>query len=75
MSRAARRYYRTLLLGLAALGAMLWVAIDQFGIPHRDMLELLAGTLLATGAVILGAAAVVLVWMALRRLWRRRDAG
>ena len=30
MSRATRRYYRTLFLSIAAMGALVWVAVDEF---------------------------------------------
>ena len=36
MSRANRRYYRTILLGIAAMGTLVWAAIDQFVEPPDD---------------------------------------
>jgi hypothetical protein len=58
MSKASRRYYRTLILGLAALGVMVWTAVDQFGISRQEMTALLFGTL----------------WIGLRKLLKQGDA-
>ena len=71
MSKANRRFYRTLLLGLAALGVLIWTAIEQFGIDQRQMLDLLMGTLLIAGGTIVLAALCVLIWIGLRKLLRR----
>ena len=75
MSKAARRYYRTIILGLLAMGALIWVAMDQFGISRREMSELFLVTLMVVGLVIAAAAVVALMWMGLRSLLRRdRDS-
>lgn len=72
MSRARRRYLRTIILGVAAMGALVWVAMEQFGISRQEMSGLFLGTLLAVAIVIGAAAAVVMLWMGLRRLMRRK---
>lgn len=68
MSKTNRRYYRTILLGTAALGSLVWVAVDQFGIPWKDMLELFLGTLMFVGLFIAVAGLLVGLWLGLRRL-------
>ncbi len=75
MARSSRRYYRTLLLGVAALGAMVWFAVDQFDIPWASMRELFLATLLVVCAVIGVAALGTGLWIALRKLLRRGGAG
>ena len=72
MSRAGRRYYRTVLLGILALGTLVWVAVDQFGVPPRELGELFLATLLVVSLVIGAAALVALLWVGVRRLRRRR---
>lgn len=72
MSKATRRYYRTILLGLAAMAVLVWSAIDQFGIPWEDMLELFLGALVVVGVAIVIAALIALLWMGLRKLLNRR---
>jgi len=73
MSKARRRYLRTTLLGVAAMGTLIWAAIDQFGIPVAEMVDLLLITLLAVAVVIGVAAIVVCLWLGLRYLLRRGD--
>ena len=41
MARPRRRYLRTTLLSVAAMGTLIWAAIDQFGIPVEEMVDLL----------------------------------
>ena len=72
MSRASRRYYRTILLGVLALGTLVWVAVDQFGVPPRELADLFLATLLVVSLLIGAAALVVLLWVGLRRLRQRR---
>lgn len=69
--RAGRRYYRTTLLGVVALGALIWVAVQQFQIAPRDVAELALGALLMVVLVIFAAALVALLWVWLRKLLRR----
>ena len=73
MSRASRRYYRTIVLAVLAMASLIWVAIDQFGISQREMTELFVGTVLIAVLVILCAAVVVLLWAGLRKLLRRDE--
>ncbi len=68
ISRRTKRYYRTLFLGLTALGFMVWFAVDQFDIPWGEMRELISLTVLAAVVVIVGAALFVAVWLGLRKL-------
>lgn len=75
VSRASRRFYRSLFLTLAALGALVWVALDQFDVPRQEAAALLLGTLAVAASVILLAAVVTGAWIILRRWLRRRDAG
>lgn len=71
MNRANKRYYRTILLGVLAMAALVWVAVRQFGISRAEMSELLLGTLIAIGMVIVLAGLAVALWMGLRKLLGR----
>ncbi|MEZ5573301.1 MAG: hypothetical protein R3E64_14965 [Halioglobus sp.] len=73
MRKTDRRFYRTLLLGLAALAAMVWTAVEQFGIPRRDMAELFLATVWIVGGIIGSAALFALLWVAIRKLLHRSD--
>lgn len=75
MSARNRRFLRTLLLGVAAMGVLVWVVTDQFDIDPRDMLRLFLGVLVASGLLMLAAAATALLWTLLRRVRRRRGEG
>ncbi len=74
MSKAGRRYYRTVVLGILAMAALVWVAMDQFGISRREISELFMTTLVVVGLVISAAGIMVVLWMVLRKLLRR-DTG
>jgi hypothetical protein len=71
LSRASRKYYRTVLLGIAAMGCLVWAAVDQFGVAWEEILGLFLATLLALCMVIVSAAVAVGIWVGLRRLVRR----
>ena len=71
MNRRQRRYYRTVLLGVAAMGTLIWAAIDQFDIPPADMLHFFLVSILATAVVIVCAALVAGLWLLLRSALRR----
>ena len=73
MTRAARRYYRTILLAVGAMAVLVWAAMDQFGISRQEILQLFVGTLLAALAIIVFAALFALLWMGLRAILRRGD--
>lgn len=69
-SRRRRRYVRTVLLGVAALGTLLWAAVTQVGVPVERVWSQLLGTLLALLLVMAAAVAGLLALLAARRLWR-----
>lgn len=73
MSRASRRYYRTILLAVLAMASLIWVAIEQFGISEREMTELFVGTVLIAVLVIFCAAIIAMLWIGLRKLLRRDE--
>lgn len=71
MSRAGLRFYRTILLGCAAMAALVWMAVDQFDITRQEIGELFLGSLLVLVMVIAAAAGAALLWVLLRKLLRR----
>ena len=71
VSKANRKYYRTILLGVAAMAALVWTAVDQFGIPWKDMRDLFLITLALLVAVIAAAGICIGLWMGLRKLLSR----
>ena len=73
MTRSAKRYRRTIILGVLALGTMVWSAVDQFGIPIEEMIDLFLATLLGVVSVIAVAAVVAALWFSLRWVLRDRD--
>ncbi len=70
---ANRRYYRTIILGVMAMGALVWMAIDQFGLSVQEMSGLLLDTVLAVGIVIGAGAIGALCLVGLRKLMGRED--
>lgn len=73
MGRAGRKYYRTIFLGVAAMAALVWSAVDQFGISWEEMLDLLLVTVAVIAVVIAAAAVTVALWIGLRSLLRDDD--
>ena len=71
MNRASRRYYRTIVLAVLAMAALVWVAMEQFGISRQEMAGLFLGTVLVAAAVIASAAVMAGLWITLRKLLRR----
>ncbi len=71
MSRRDKRFVRKLLMVIAAMAALVWVAMDQFGIAPSVIGELLLGVLLAVAVVIGAAAIAMLLWLSLRRIISR----
>jgi hypothetical protein len=71
LSKQGRRFFRTSLIGTFALAALVWMAMDQFGIARDEMLELLAVTGMVVGVVIAIAAGTAALWIGLRKLTRR----
>ena len=65
-----RRFIRTVLLGVAALGTLLWAAVTQVGVPVERLWSQLLATLLALLLVMAAAVAGLLALLAARRLWR-----
>ena len=72
VSKQGRRFFRTVVLGTFALAALVWMAMDQFGIAGDEMLDLLLVTVLVVGLVIFVAACVAGLWIGLRKLLGRR---
>jgi phosphoglycerol transferase MdoB-like AlkP superfamily enzyme len=70
--RHNKRYYRSTVLGIVAMGALIWVAVEQFQIAPQEVAELALATVLLVLLVIVAAAAMALLWVGLRRLLRRR---
>ncbi len=73
MSKASRKYYRTILLGIAAMAALVWSAVDQFGIAWEEILQLFLTTLAVLLLVIVAAALTVGVWQLFKRLGGDKD--
>ena len=69
MNRRNRRYFRTLFLGMAAMAALVWSAVDQFGMAWQDMRQLMLGAVLAVVVVIVAAGLGTIVWLGLRKLF------
>ena len=69
--RTSRRFYRTILFGLTALGVMVWAAVDQFGISQQEIIELFLGTLWIVAGTIVAAALFAGLWVGLRRFLQR----
>lgn len=73
MSKASRKYYRTIILGVAAMAALIWSAVDQFGIAWEEIAQLFLVTVLVLVVIIFAAAVTVAVWQLLRRLLSSKD--
>lgn len=71
MSRAQRRYLRTVLLAIAAMGTLVWAAVHQFAISWAEVRQLFIATVIGVLLVIALAGAGVAVWAGIRRLLRR----
>ena len=68
MSKANRRYIRTVILAVLAMGSLVWVAIDQFGISPQEMLSLFFVTAIGVGVIIVLAAVGVTLLNVVRKL-------
>ena len=55
MTKANRKYLRTLILGMLAMGGLVCTAMDQFDIPREVMLDLFLATAMGAGLVISAA--------------------
>jgi hypothetical protein len=71
MSRANVRYRLRIIVSVLALGSLVWVASDQFGIPWENIGWMLVYTLVAVLGTIVFAAVTVAIWLGLRKLLRR----
>ena len=71
MSRSHSRYRRSIFIGVAALGSLVWVATEQFGIPRENMAWMLVYIVAAVFAVIAFAAIAVGLWIGLRKMINR----
>ena len=68
MSKATARYRRSILISIIALGSLIWVATDQFGIPKENIGWMLVYTLVAMSCIILTAAIAVTLWIGVKKL-------
>ncbi len=73
MSKANRRYIRTIVLAVLAMSSLIWAAIDQFGISPQEMLDLFLATAIGAGGIILAAGIVVALGLGLRKLINRKN--
>ena len=71
MNKANRRYLRTIILGVLAMGGLIWSAMDQFGISSQEMLDLFLATAIGAGGIILAAGIMVVLLAVLRKLAQR----
>ena len=71
MSRARSRYYRSVIISVLALAALVWLAVDQFGIAREEIQELFLGSLLVVLLVVVAAGAAALLWVLVRKVMRR----
>ncbi len=61
---------RTVILAVAACATLVWVAIDSFGIPAKQILDYLIALLIGAAGIIVFAAIALGVIMLLKRLFR-----
>ena len=73
MSKANRRYIRTIILAVLAMSSLIWAAIDQFGISPQVMWDLFLATVIGAGGIILAAAIVVALGAGLKKLAGRKQ--
>jgi hypothetical protein len=71
MSKSTARYRRSILISIVALGSLIWVATDQFGIPRENIGWMLIYTLGAMGCIILTAGIAVALWIGVKKLLGR----
>ena len=68
MSKANARYRRSIIIGIVALGALVWVSTEQYGVPRENIAWMLIYTVAAVFGVIVFAAVVVGLLLVLRKL-------
>tara|TARA_R100000005_G_scaffold5300_1_gene2589 strand:+ start:9066 stop:9284 length:219 start_codon:yes stop_codon:yes gene_type:complete len=71
VARSRRRYLRTLILGLLAMAALVWGAVDSFDIPLERIWDMFLMTLIVVVTLVLAAAAAAALWIGIRRLSAR----
>ena len=71
MSKANRRYIRTIILAVLAMSSLIWAAIDQFGISPQVMLNLFLATAIGAAGIIVVAGIVVALGVGLKMLTGR----
>ncbi|MDO8863901.1 hypothetical protein Q6D67_19620 [Haliea sp. E1-2-M8] len=71
MAKRRRRHVRTLILGVLAMGVLVWGAVDTFEVPLERLWELFLQTLAVVAVLILAAAGAAVLWILLRRLLKR----
>jgi hypothetical protein len=71
VSKRRRRYVRTIILGVLAMGVLVWGAVDTFEVPPERLWTLFLQTLAALALLMLAAAAVAALWVLLRQLLKR----
>jgi alkylhydroperoxidase/carboxymuconolactone decarboxylase family protein YurZ len=69
--KAKRRYLRTIFLGVACLAALIWAAVDQFGISVEEILAIFTVVLAGIIGLILMAAIVATLWTLAKRIGRK----
>lgn len=72
MSKANRRFIRTVILAVLAMSSLIWVAIDQFGLSPDEMLGLFYAIAIGAGVIIGFAAIGVTLLNMLRRLREKK---
>ena len=72
MKKPAWRQARTFLIATFWVVALGWIAIRQFGISPRELLDLLLATFVVVLVVIVLAGAATLLWVWLRKFLRGR---
>ncbi len=68
MSKANRRFIRTVILGVLAMSSLIWVATDQFELSVEEMLNLFYAVAIGAGVIIVFAAIGVTLLNGLRKL-------
>jgi hypothetical protein len=72
LSKANRRFIRTVILAVLAMSSLIWVAIDQFGLSPDEMLGLFYAIAIGAGVIIGFAAIGVTLLNMLRRLREKK---
>ena len=75
MSKSSRRYVRTVIIGTFSLAALVWMAVRQFGVSWRELLELLLVSGLVVLLVIALAGSATLLWIGLRKIFKGGGGG